>query len=144
ISKHPLFKYYGGSVLLNLGRVYLAIGDREQALYYIRQAIFVSEQQKYFRGVIAGNLLLAEVSVQNNRIDSSFYFVGKSRQLAERFDSPELLIRCYTALTGLYKSGKNNDSTVKYQALIIKIKDSLFNSKQAQQFRNIDADAEQK
>src|SRR4030095_7486711 len=41
ISKHPLFQYYGGSVLLNLGRVYLAIGDRDQALYYVRHAVFV-------------------------------------------------------------------------------------------------------
>jgi signal transduction histidine kinase len=38
----------------------------------------------------------------------------------------------------------NNDSTVKYQALIIKIKDSLFNDKQAQQFQNIDFDAVQR
>ena len=144
ISKHPIFQHYSGSVLLNLGRIYLAMGDKEQALYYIRQAIFVSGQQKYFRGIIAGNLLLSEVSVQNNRIDSGFYFLEKARRLAEQLNAPELLLRCYTALAGLFKSGNNNDSTVKYQGLMINIKDSLFNSKQAQQFRNIDSDAEQR
>jgi signal transduction histidine kinase len=144
ISKQSGFQNYGGSVLLNLGRVYLARGDKEEAVNYIRQAIFASEQQHYFRGVIAGNLLLGDISFQNNRTDSGFYFVTKALRLAERFNSPELLLRCYTALAGLYKSGNNNDSTVKYQALIIKIKDSLFNSKQRQQFQNIDSDAEQR
>ena len=38
----------------------------------------------------------------------------------------------------------NNDSTVKYQALIIKINENLFNSKQAQQFQNIDFNEQQR
>ena len=144
ISKHSGFQNYGGSVLLNLGRVYLARGEKEQAVDYIRQAIFVSEQQQYFRGVIAGNLLLSDISVQENRIDSGLHFVKKALRLADTLNSPDLLLRCYTALAGLYKSRSNSDSVVKYQGLIIRIKDSLFNSKQTQQFRNIDSDAEQR
>ena len=144
ISKQPEFFNYSGTVFLNLGRVYLAMGDKKQALDYIREAIVVSGQEHYFRGIIAGNLLLSDISVQDNRIDSGFYFVEKALRLAEQLNSPDLLLRCYTALAGLYKSGRNNDSTVKYQGLIIKMKDSLFNSKQAQQFQNIDSDAEKR
>jgi aminoglycoside/choline kinase family phosphotransferase len=55
-----------------------------------------------------------------------------------------LLLRSYTALSKYYHSTGNNDSIVKYQALMIKIKDSLFNDKQAQQFQNIDFDEEQR
>ena len=38
----------------------------------------------------------------------------------------------------------NIDSSSKYQALIIKIKDSIFNSKQIQQFQNIGFDEQQR
>jgi signal transduction histidine kinase len=57
---------------------------------------------------------------------------------------PDLLLRSYTALSKYYHSTGNNDSIVKYQALMIKIKDSLFNDKQAQQFQNIDFDEQQR
>ena len=58
--------------------------------------------------------------------------------------SPDLLLRTYTALGAFYRSSGTNDSAVKYLALIIKINDSLFNSKQAQQFQNIDFDEKQR
>jgi hypothetical protein len=59
-------------------------------------------------------------------------------------NAPDLLLRSYTALSNYYQSTSNNDSTVKYQSLIIKIKDNLFNDKQAQQFQNIDFDEQQR
>jgi signal transduction histidine kinase len=55
-----------------------------------------------------------------------------------------LLLRSYTALADFYKRKHNSDSIAKYQSLIIKINDSLFNTKQVQQFQNIDFDAQQR
>jgi signal transduction histidine kinase len=43
-----------------------------------------------------------------------------------------------------YKTANNNDSAVKYQSLIININDTLFNTKQAQQFQNIEFDEQQR
>ncbi|HEX6846819.1 MAG TPA: ATP-binding protein [Chitinophagaceae bacterium] len=129
---------YSGSVLLNLGRIYLAMGKEGTAINYIQQAITTSKEQNYVRGVIAGNLLLSEINVQRNKIDSGFYFAQMALSLAIQMNSPDLLLRSYNAMAGLYSSVNNNDSIVKYQGLIIRIKDSLFNSKQAQQFQNID------
>ena len=48
------------------------------------------------------------------------------------------------AMADFYKQMNNNDSIVKYQGLIISIKDSLFNSKQTRQFQNIDFDEAQR
>ena len=138
IARQINMQDYGGSVLLNLGRVYLATGQEDTAIEYIRQAIITSGKQNYFRGVIAGNLLLADINVQKNKTDSGFYFAQMALKLASQLNAPDLLLRSYIALSGLYKSVNNNDSIVKYQGLVIKIKDSLFNSRQAQQFQNID------
>ena len=64
--------------------------------------------------------------------------------MAHYLEAPDLLLRSYTALSEYHKAAGNNDSAVKYQSLIIKINDSLFNSKQAQQFQNIDFDEQQR
>jgi signal transduction histidine kinase len=81
---------------------------------------------------------------QSGEKDSSLYYIQNGLPVANFLNSPDLLLRSYTALADFYKAKGNNDSTVKYQSLIIKINDSLFNSKQVQQFQNIDFDAQQR
>jgi len=144
LSMQVGYKRYLGSILLNLGRIYTAQGRRNIASEYFRQAITVSTEQGYIRGVIAGNLLLADFYKQSGKPDSSLHYINTALPLAHYLNAPELLLRSYTALADYYKSNSNNDSAVKYQSLIIKINDSLFNSKQAQQFQNIDFDAQQR
>ena len=131
---------YKGSVLLNLGRAYLAVGDTDQAVGYFREAIVASQKQKYIRGVIAANLLLAKINMEENKIDSGYYFAMTALDEAVKLNVPDLMLRSYTAMADFYKKINNSDSIVKYQDLIINIKDSLFNSKQVQQFQNIDFD----
>src|SRR5678816_718503 len=76
--------------------------------------------------------------------DSAFRYIKDGLAAALYMNAPDLLLRSYTALSNYYQSTGNNDSTVKYQSLIIKIKDNLFNDKQAQQFQNIDFDEQQR
>ncbi len=144
ISMRIGYKRYLGSILLNLGRVYAAQGKKNVASEYFRKAITASEEQGYFRGVVAGNLLLADFYKQSGKTDSSLRYINNALPVAHYLNAPELLLRSYTALADYYKTADNNDSAVKYQSLIIKINDSLFNSKQAQQFQNIDFDAQQR
>ena len=59
-------------------------------------------------------------------------------------NAPALFLRSYTALADYFKTAGNNDSTVKYQSLIIKINDSLFNDKRIQEFQNVDFDEQQR
>ena len=135
---------YNGSVLLNLGRIYLARGDKEKAIEFIQQAIAVSEKQKYLRGVIAANLLMADIKIKENKIDSGYHYAAAALKIAIQLGLPDLLLRSYIAMADFYKKMNNNDSIVKYQSLVIKIKDSLFNAKQARQFQNIDFDEAQR
>jgi len=132
------YNRYIGSILLNIGRVYVAEGNNEKAKEYFRRGLAESEEHFYYRGVVASNLALAELSKNSGYTDSILYFVQNGLPVANYLNSPDLFMRSYTALADFYKIKGNNDSTVKYQTLIIKIKDSLFNSKNAQEFKNID------
>jgi two-component system NtrC family sensor kinase len=138
------YERYLGSILLNLGRAYLAKGDNQKAGEYFRKAIAASTEQNYFRGIVAGNLALADIYKQSGQRDSGLYYIENALPVAKYLNAPDLLLRSYTALADYYKAHNNSDSAVKYQSFIIKINDSLFNSKQAQQFQNIDFDEQQR
>ncbi len=129
---------YMGSSLLNLGRVYLANGNEAKAVSYFHEAIKVSTEQKYMRGVTAANLVLADINIKNKNKDSAFIFIQNALQIANTMNAPDLLLRTYNSTSNYYKSLNNNDSVVKYLSLVIRMKDSLFNSKQSRQFQNID------
>ena len=138
------YNRYVGSILLNMGRVYLTQGKQDSAKAYFHRALFESTEHNYFRGVVATNLALAEMYKKSGSTDSSLYFIQKGLAVANQLNAPDLNLRTYTALADYYQSRDVSDSIVKYQSLIIKINDSLFNSKQVQQFQNIDYDAQQR
>ena len=138
ISKQVDFAKFSGSCLLNLGRVYLSSGNKKKAIEYLHNAIAVCEQEKYYRGAIAASLILADLNLKEEKSDSGYYYSIMALQKAKELNVPDLLLRSYTAMANYYNKVSNNDSAVKYQSLIIKIKDSLYNSRQVQQFQNLD------
>ena len=138
------FKRYLGSVLLNLGHIYTAKKDTVMATEYYRRALLASAEHGYFRGVVASSLVLADFKLQSGKKDSAFLQIQQALKAAQNLDAPELLLRCYTALTKYYKVTGNSDSTVKYQALIIQTKDNIFNTKQTQEFQNIESNEQQR
>ncbi len=135
---------YLGSALLNMGRTYAALGNKTLANEYFRKSLVVSTEQGYFRGVVASHLSQADYYTESAKSDSAFQHLKDAFSAAQNLDAPDLLLRVYTALNRYYRITGNNDSVVKYQSLIIKINDSLFNAKQAQQFQNIDFDEQQR
>ena len=138
------YKRYLGSVFLNMGRTYATLGNQSLANEYYRKSLIASAEQGYFRGIVASNLLLADYYTGIGKTDSAFGYIKDGLSTALHLNAPDLLLRSYTALNRYYHSTGNNDSIVKYQALMINIKDSLFNDKQAQQFQNIDFDDQQR
>jgi len=137
---HIRMRKPASGVLLTLGKYYLAIGKDQEAVYYIRKALSDSRNERYSRGVIASSLLLSATSRKYGKMDSSLYFANSALALAQQMKTPDLLLRTWSELVAVYRLLHRSDSTVKYQALIIQLKDSLFNSKQAQAFKNIDFD----
>jgi len=133
-----------GSIVLNIGRAYLAKADTITATNYFRTALALSRKHNYHRGVVATNLALADLKKRAGDTDSILYYVEDGLPVAYYLNAPDLLLRSYTALADYYRLRGNNDSIVKYQTMIIKINDSLFNSKKTQEFQNIDFDAIQR
>lgn len=138
------YKKYLGTILFNLGRTYLAQGDTVMAIKHIKAALTASIEQGYYRGVVAGNLLLSDLYMRSDYPDSSLYFAREGLAMANQVNTPDLLRRSYEALTAFYKTAGESDSTVKYQELVIEMNGQIFNSKQAQQFENIAFDARQR
>lgn len=138
------YNRYIGSTVLNIGRVHLAMQNRDSALYYFKWALVESKEHAYYRGVAACNLAIADIHKQNGAADSNLYYIRKALIAANNLSAPDLFLRSYVALADYYKATFNNDSAVKYQELVIKINDSIFNSRQAQQFQNIDFDEQQR
>ena len=131
-------------VLLTLGKYYIAIGKDDEAVNYLRNALAESRTIKYSRGVIASSLLLSSLSRKQHQIDSSLYFANSALALAQQMNAPDLLLRSWSELVSFYGGINQSDSVAKYQALIIHLKDSLFNSKHAQEFQNIYFDEQQR
>ena len=138
------YKRYLGSALLNTGRIYFSLGKKDSAMHFYRWALQASKENYYFRGVAACNLLIADMYKQIGQSDSTHFYIRNALSAAYNLDAPDLFLRSYRALADYYKTSRNNDSAVKYQSLIIKINDSLFNVKQAQEFQNIDFDDQQR
>jgi signal transduction histidine kinase len=138
------YNRYIGSILLNMGRVYVAEGRTDSAKEYFKRGLAESIEHSYFRGVVASNLALADIYKQLGQPDSSLSHIQSGLPVAYFLNAPDLLLRSYKALADFYERKGNSDSIAKYQSLIIKINDSLFNTKQVQQFQNIDFDAQQR
>jgi signal transduction histidine kinase len=138
------FERYMGSILLNLARVHQARGNNLLAISYFKRAISASYRTNYLRGVVAGNLALADMFRSSGAIDSGFHYANTALGVANNINAPGLLLRCYITYSSLYKAADNKDSLVKYQDLVIRLNDSVFNSKQAQLFQNVDFEEQQR
>ncbi len=138
------YKKYLGSILLNFGRIQATLGNKKDAIGFFRRAVDTSIEQKYLRGAVASYLQLAELYKGTDKQDSVFDCIKSAFELAKYQNVPSLLLRCYGALSGYYASLKKADSVIKYQGLIIKLNDSIFNSKQTQLFQTIDFDEEKR
>jgi len=129
---------YLGSLLLTMGRIQLAKGDTLLAKEHFKRSLKASHEQNYLRGTVVANLMLSDVFTRQNKKDSGLYYANSALVLAQHVNAANLLLRTYKALNFSYKSEGIKDSSLKYQELIIKMNDSLFNVKQSQQFQNID------
>jgi signal transduction histidine kinase len=135
---------YLGSMLLNIGRVHLLKKEYPTAIDYFWQAIAASTAHNYVRGVSASHLYLADIYKQQSTRDSVLFHLQQGLAAANSLNAPDLQLRFYNSFADYYSRISNNDSVVRYQSLVIKTNDSLFNLKQAQQFQNIDFDARQR
>lgn len=86
-------------------------------------ALRASTDHKYYRGIAATNLALADIHKQFGERDSVLHYIPKRISRCKIPQCSDLYLRSYKALAEYYKTDGNNDSVVKYQSHIIKIND---------------------
>ena len=143
-AKSSNYREHLGTILLNLGLIYAKKKNIQEAVEINKEAITVSNEISYLRGVVAGNLALSDIFLNSGSLDSALYYGKIAQDISYQLNNPGLMLRAYTAKAKAYRQLKNNDSTVKYQALMILIKDSLQNPKQVHMFENIAAEEERR
>ena len=136
------FRRFVSSILLNMGRIYRMKGDNEKAAAYFRQAI-LEGRLEYMRGAVNGYIYAGYILMLTGQKDSSLIYAYNALETSKGMNVPILELRSYILLDSIYSLSKQNDSAVKYKALIIKMNDSLYNAKQIQQFEDIDFNQQQ-
>jgi two-component system NtrC family sensor kinase len=131
------FKRYLGSTLVDLGRIELKKGNRSLAKKYFLAAATANDENH--STLTDSYLLLANLYLQSGEKDSSLYYARKGFVAAQDLQMPGLMLKADTTLAAIYKT-TNIDSAYKYQAMSIKISDSIFSAQKVQQFQNIGFD----
>jgi Tfp pilus assembly protein PilF len=109
---------YLGSILLNLGRIQLAKGNKDSAASYFHRAIDAS-RQNYLRGVAAANLALSQLYLQSGRKDSCRLYAYAGLRAATEMNVPNLILRADTTCRTL-QIRPHKDSILKYRILLLK------------------------
>jgi signal transduction histidine kinase len=138
------YERYLGSIFLNTGRTYAAMHDTVMANEYYRRALVASKKHDYSRGYVAAGLLLAEYFIRVGDKDSAIYYLRNVEKVAKTASAPDLSLRTYNTWSRYYYLENNIDSLVKYQALIINVTNSVFNTRNIQEFENINFEEQQK
>ncbi|MFI5153640.1 MAG: ATP-binding protein [Chitinophagales bacterium] len=128
------FKKFLGSIMLNLGGIYLKMGHKDEAISYYRKAIAYNSSQNYLRGVVAAELVFSQLYQNSAQRDSSLYYANDALRIAESMKEPNLELRSYQRLAAYYDSVKIKDSIIKYQALVIQYKNKIDILQQTSQF----------
>jgi signal transduction histidine kinase len=137
------YKRFMSSILLNKGRIYRTMHNNEKATTYFREAV-KEGREEYPRGAVAASIDNGALFSLPENKDSALWYAYNSLELASGMEAPQLILRAYTLLGNIYRRTGKDDSAVKYLGLVIKMKDSQFNAKQAQQFENVDFAQQQK
>jgi len=109
----------------------------DSALYYYRQGLSISGstyQQTEMIDIYNG---MAAVYKDMGRPDSAIWFA--ERVLSEKITKtyPAGLLKAADMLAAIYESKRNADSTLKYERMAIRLKDSLFNREKTITIQNL-------
>ncbi|MBA4850495.1 sensor histidine kinase [Emticicia sp. BO119] len=89
-------------------------------------------------------LELAKLYFKESKIDSCILFAKKSYLIARLANVPKVVLDSSTLLTDVYKAGNNRDSILKYQGIMINIKDSVFSKNRIQRMQLINIEEQQR
>ncbi|UOG73640.1 ATP-binding protein [Hymenobacter tibetensis] len=124
-------------ILYGLGNVARKQGDITQARTYYRRSIRESAALRHLRSSNFAYVGLATLYQNIGKSDSSIYYAGLGCQAAQANGFLRGVLNASTLLTQEFKASGSADSALKYQSLMLTMKDTLFGQEKVMRLQNI-------
>ncbi|RYU78457.1 ATP-binding protein [Hymenobacter persicinus] len=124
-------------ILYGLGNVARKQGRPAEALAYYRRSIAESAQLHHLRSSNFSYVGLATLYQQQGQVDSSIYYARRGCQAAQANGFLRGVLNSSMLLTQDFKARGPVDSALKYQSLMLAMKDTLFGQEKVMRLQNI-------
>ena len=124
-------------ILYGLGNEARRRGEVAQAQSYYRQSIAESKKVGHLRSLNFAYVGLAELYQQLGRLDSSIYYARLGCQAGRTNGFLRGVLNASTLLTKDFKRRGQPDSALKYQSLVLVMKDTLFGQEKVMRLQNL-------
>ncbi len=117
-----------GTVLYNLGNIYLKKGNVTQARNAYLESVASYTAHHNLHYLPQAYNALSKLYIRLDKPDSSLFYARKLLETARVLGQPQPLASSYQALSDVYSNLNNRDSTLKYLKLYTVLNDSLNNA----------------
>ncbi|WP_236049847.1 ATP-binding protein [Hymenobacter negativus] len=124
-------------ILYGLGNAARKRGEVAQARIFYRESIAESRKVHHLRSLNFAYVGLAQLYQQIGRTDSSIYYARLGCQAARDNGFLRGVLNASSLLTQDFKSRDKPDSALKYQSLLLVMKDTLFGQEKVMRLQNL-------
>ncbi len=132
-----------GYIFMTYAKALERYGHLHEALYWYKRGINACIQQNNQKTLSVVYAQAANLCLQLGKIDSSFYYATQGIRCAIAANFPRGFWEASKALSQTYKIRHQPDSALKYQDLMLAVKDSLFRHEKAQRIEIIEVEQRQ-
>ncbi|WP_234795194.1 tetratricopeptide repeat-containing sensor histidine kinase [Hymenobacter arizonensis] len=124
-------------ILYGLGNVARKEGKMKEARAFYRESIAESNKVRHLRSLNFANVGMATLYQQTGRLDSSIYYARVGCQAAQTNGFLRGVLNASTLLTQNFKARNRPDSALKYQSLMLVMKDTLFGQEKVMRLQSL-------
>ncbi|MDB5267160.1 MAG: hypothetical protein JWP58_200, partial [Hymenobacter sp.] len=124
-------------ILYGLGNVARKSGQVAQARTFYHESIAESKKVHHLRSLNFAYVGLAELYQQIGQVDSSIYYARLGCQAAQTNGFLRGVLNASTLLTKDFRQRGRSDSTLKYQSLMLVMKDTLFGQEKVMRLQSL-------
>jgi tetratricopeptide (TPR) repeat protein len=114
-----------GSINGRLGVIHFKMGNPELALAYLKNGSLISERRKNYNALAEIDISIANFFLDTKNYDSSSFYARHAMQNAMFINNPVSVVEASQLLSNNFQTKGLIDSAYKYQALAMKVKDTL-------------------
>ncbi|MFC7667178.1 ATP-binding protein [Hymenobacter humi] len=124
-------------ILYGLGNVALKQGRLDEARTYYRKSIAESKKVRHLRSLNFAYVGMATLYQKRGRLDSSIYYARLGCQAGQTNGFLRGVLNASTLLTKDFKAQRQPDSALKYQSLMLVMKDTLFGQEKVMRLQSL-------